>query len=161
MTDRHICHHLKILYHALQVEIAGRAEVEVFEVSLDLLIRLTPGWLARGLIPLDQALCFGRSLGLIRPSTRHRIAVPWIDPCWVTPPPPEAMQPRARDDPFKETRVRRKTVGEANGPLPDVPCQDKPEEANKPLRIRLENEREDTGTGPRVRLKYGKFYVLE
>ena len=123
--------------------------------------------------PLDQALCFGRRLGLIRPRTRHRIEVPWIDPSWVTPPSPEVIQPREphhhcssrakdeRDKPLKGTRVRRKTVCEEQGPLPGVPRQDEPEEANKPLRIRLENEREDTGTGPRVRLKYGKFYVLE
>lgn len=144
----------------------------MFEVSLDLLIRLTPGWLSRGLTPLDQALCFGRSLGLIRPSTRHRIEVPWIDPSWVTPPPPEAMVPRERyrhrssgakderDEPLKGTRVRRKTVGEEKGPLPGVLCQGKPEEA-KPLPVRLENEHEDTGTGPRVRLKQGKLYLLE
>jgi hypothetical protein len=166
------CLILAQVYHALQVEIAGRAEVEVFEVSLDLLIRLTPGWLSRGLTPLDQALCFGRSLGLIRPSTRHRIEVPWIDPSWVTPPPPEAMVPRERyrhrssgakderDEPLKGTRVRRKTVGEEKGPLPGVLCQGKPEEA-KPLPVRLENEHEDTGTGPRVRLKQGKLYLLE
>lgn len=80
--------------HALQVEIAGQAGVEVFDVSLDVLIRLTPGWLSRGLTPLEHAVRFGRDLGLIRPSTRHRIEVPWIDPCWVVPPPPEAAPPR-------------------------------------------------------------------
>jgi hypothetical protein len=83
------------IYHALQVEIAQQAGVEVFEVSLDLLVRLTPGWLARGLTPLSHAVRFGRDLGLIRPSTRHRIEVPWIDPSWVVPPPAEAGQPRA------------------------------------------------------------------
>ena len=62
--------------HALHVEIAGRAQVEVFDVSLERLIRLTPRWLAQGLIPLDQALSVGRSLGLLRPSTRHRFEVP-------------------------------------------------------------------------------------
>jgi hypothetical protein len=90
------CLILAQVYHALQVEIARQAGVEVFDVSIDLLVRLTPGWLARGLTPLDQALRFGRDLGLIRPSTRHRIEVPWIDPSWVVPPPPEAVQPRAK-----------------------------------------------------------------
>jgi hypothetical protein len=67
--------------------------VEVFDVSLDLLIRLTPGWLSRGLTPLEHAVRFGRDLGLLRPSTRHRIEVPWVDPCWVIPP-PAVLQPR-------------------------------------------------------------------
>ena len=84
------------VYHALQVEIARQAGVEVFDVSIDLLVRLTPHWLARGLTPLEQAVRFGRDLGLIRPSTRHRVEVPWIDPSWVVPPPPEAIQPRAK-----------------------------------------------------------------
>ena len=93
------------VYHALQVEIAGQAGVEVFEVSLDLLVRLTPGWLSRGLTPLEYAVRFGRDLGLIRPSTRHHIEVPWIDPCWVVPPPPEAVQPR------EMVRYRSQTKG--------------------------------------------------
>jgi hypothetical protein len=48
---------------------------------------------------------FGRDLGLIRPSTRHHIEVPWIDPSWVVPPPPEAMQPR------ETVRYRSQTKG--------------------------------------------------
>lgn len=99
------CLILAQVYHALQVEIAGQAGVEVFEVSLDLLIRLTPGWLSRGLTPLEHAVRFGRELGLIRPSTRHRIEVPWIDPSWVVPPPPEAVQPR------EMVRYRSQTKG--------------------------------------------------
>lgn len=98
--------------HALQVAIAGQAGVEVFEVSLDLLIRLTPGWLSRGLTPLEHVVRFGRELGLLRPSTRHRIEVPWIDPCWVVPPPPEAIQPReAVRSPSQTKRVRTKSLG--------------------------------------------------
>lgn len=84
------------IYHGLQVEIAGQAGVEVFDVSIDLLVRWTPGWLRRGLRPIEQAVRWGREQGLIRPSTRHRIEVPWIDPAWVTPPPVEAVQPRAK-----------------------------------------------------------------
>jgi hypothetical protein len=90
------CLILAQVYHALQVEIASQSGVDVFDVSLDLLVRLTPGWLARGLTPLQQAVRFGRDLGLIRPSTRHRVEVPWIDPSWVVSPPPEAVQPRAK-----------------------------------------------------------------
>lgn len=82
------------VYHALQVEIAGQAGVQVFDVSLDLLIRFVPGWLARGLTPLSYAVRFGRELGLLRPSIRYHVEVPWIDPCWVIPPPLQAMCPR-------------------------------------------------------------------
>lgn len=89
------CLILAQVYHALQVEIAGQAGVDVFEVSLDLLTRLTPGWLERGRIPLEHAVRFGRELGVIRPSTRHRIEVTWIDPTWVIPPPASAIEPRA------------------------------------------------------------------
>lgn len=88
------CLLLAQVYHALQVEIAGQAGVEVFEVSLDLLIRLVPGWLARGRTPLSYSVRFGRELGVIRPSTRYRVEVPWIDPSWVVPPPREGIQPR-------------------------------------------------------------------
>lgn len=100
------------VYHALQVEIARHSGVEVFEVSLDLLVRLTPGWLARGWCPQEQAVRFGRDLGVIRPSTRHCLQVPWIDPTWVVPPPPEAVQPRAhvRHRP-PETVPRKKRHG--------------------------------------------------
>ena len=90
------CLILAQVYHALQVEIAMRAGVEVFAVSLDLLVRLTPCWLASRLTPLEQAVRFGRDLGLIRPSTRHQIEVPWIDPSWVVPPPASAVQPREK-----------------------------------------------------------------
>ena len=84
------------VFHALQVQIAGQAGVEVFEVSLDLLVRLVPQWLQRGLSPIEQAMRFGRDLGLIRPSTRHQVEVPWIDPAWVIPPPAWAIQPRVK-----------------------------------------------------------------
>ncbi|HEY1352926.1 MAG TPA: transposase [Ktedonobacteraceae bacterium] len=90
------CLILAQVYHALPVEIAGQTGVEVFDVSLDLLVRLTPGWLSRGLTPLEHAVRFGRDLGLLRPSTRLRIQVPRVDPCWGVPPPAAAVQPRAQ-----------------------------------------------------------------
>jgi hypothetical protein len=43
---------------------------------------------------VEYAVRFGCNLGLIRPSTRYHIEVPWIDPSWVFPPPPEAVRPR-------------------------------------------------------------------
>lgn len=82
------------IYHALQVQIAVQAGVDVFDVSLDLLVRLTPKWLQRGLSPVEHAVRFGHELGIIRPSTRHRIEIDWVDPALVAAPPPEAVQPR-------------------------------------------------------------------
>lgn len=108
-------------YHALQVECAGRAGVETFDVSLSLLIRSTPRWLAQGLSPIEQVLCFGEQMRIIRPSTRRRWKAPFIDPAWVVPPPPEAIKPLEKvrhrsygprsdrdpkQKPFKRTPVR-------------------------------------------------------
>lgn len=90
--------------HARQVEGAGHAGVEVCEVSLDLLIRVTPHWRARGRTPLEHAVRCGRDLGLIRPSTRHRSEGPWSDPRWVVPPPAEARRPRQRGRSASQTR---------------------------------------------------------
>jgi hypothetical protein len=56
-------------------------------------------------LPLEYAVRFGRDLGLIRPSTRYHIEVPWIDPSWLVPPPPEAVQPR------EMVRYRSQTKG--------------------------------------------------
>ncbi|GHO71419.1 hypothetical protein KSC_103110 [Ktedonobacter sp. SOSP1-52] len=51
------------------------------------------------------AVRLGRDLGLIRPSTRYHIEVPWIDPSWVVPLSPEAVQPR------EMVRYRSQTKG--------------------------------------------------
>jgi hypothetical protein len=99
--------------HALPVEMAGQAGVGVGEVSLDVLVCLAAGWLSRGLTPLESAGRFGRDLDLIRPSTRSHIEVPWIDPCWIVPPPPEAVHPRKRVRSRSQTKGtgRKRTVG--------------------------------------------------
>jgi hypothetical protein len=75
------CLTLAEVSHAFQVESAAHAGVDVVEVSLDLLIRLTPGWLSRRLTPFEHAVRCGRDLALSRPSTRHYIEVPRVDPC--------------------------------------------------------------------------------
>ena len=79
------CLILAQVYHALQVEIAGEAGGEDFDVSLGVLIRLTPHWLAPGLSPLQQAVRPGQDIKLIRPNTRSPVQVPWIDPSRVVP----------------------------------------------------------------------------
>ncbi|HLZ63139.1 MAG TPA: transposase [Ktedonosporobacter sp.] len=64
------CLTLAQLFHALQMQAAEQADVDPFEISMHLLVRHVPRWLACGLSPLQQILQHGRDMGLIRPSTR-------------------------------------------------------------------------------------------
>ncbi len=82
------------LFHGLQVQLAAQAGVDPFEVSIDLLVQVVPGLLARGLAPIPSLLRWGRDLGIIRPSTRLQVEVPFVDASWISPAPPEALQPR-------------------------------------------------------------------
>jgi DDE family transposase len=82
------------LFHGLQVQLAAQEGVEPFDVSIDLLVELVPPLLQRGIAPLPALGRLGRELGLIRPSTRLRVQVPFVDATWITPAPPEALRPR-------------------------------------------------------------------
>ncbi len=61
---------------ALRLEIAGRAGVEVFDVSLPLLVRYLPVFAARGEDPVARFVERGRQAGFIRPSRRIVITAP-------------------------------------------------------------------------------------
>jgi hypothetical protein len=82
------------LFHGLQVQLAAQEGVDPFEVSIDVLVEVVPRLLQRGIAPLPFLGRLGRELGLIRPSTRIEVQVPWVDPSWITPAPPEALRPR-------------------------------------------------------------------
>ena len=82
------------VFHGLQVQLAAQEGVDPFEVSIDVLVEVVPRLLQRGIAPLPFLGRLGRELGLIRPSTRIEVQVPWVDPSWITPAPPEALQPR-------------------------------------------------------------------
>lgn len=82
------------LFHGLQVQLAAAEGVDPFEVSIDLLVQLVPQMLQRGLPPLPCLGRLGRDLGLIRPSSRLKVEVPFVDASWITPAPPEALEPR-------------------------------------------------------------------
>lgn len=84
------------LFHGLQVQLAAQEGVDPFEVSLDLLVQLVPGLLQRGIAPLPYLGRVGRQIGLIRPSTRLKPQVPFVDAIWIRPAPPEVLQPRER-----------------------------------------------------------------
>lgn len=84
------------LFHGLQVQLAAQEGVDPFEVSIDVLVQVVPALLQRGLAPLPSLARYARTIGLIRPSSRLKVEVPFVDATWITPAPPEALQPRAK-----------------------------------------------------------------
>ena len=83
---------------------------ELFDVSLHLLVRHVPPWLAHGLSPLEQIQRHGRAMGLIRPSTRRLPQLPnvsWQDICWPPPDLPLQRPPRYSHRPAGN-RTRKK-----------------------------------------------------
>jgi hypothetical protein len=76
------------ILHALQMEIAGRAGVDPFEVSLPLLIAYMPMWAYSGQDPVALVVERGREGGFIRPSRRTKIRAPAIPAEQLIPLPP-------------------------------------------------------------------------
>lgn len=64
------------IVQALRLEIAGRAGVDVFDVSLPLLVRYLPVFAARGEDPVATFIERGRAAGFIRPSRRVVVRAP-------------------------------------------------------------------------------------
>lgn len=69
---------------ALRAEIAWRANVDLFEVSLPLLIRYFPWYAHDGMDPVEAFVEQGRELGFIRPSRRTKVKAPPLPP-YITP----------------------------------------------------------------------------
>ncbi len=67
------------LLHAVQLEIAGLAQVDPFDVSLDLLTRYVPLLASQGKDPVQMIVEDGRRVGIIRPSRRIRPKTPPVD----------------------------------------------------------------------------------
>jgi hypothetical protein len=63
---------------AIRMEVALRADVDAFEVSLPLLIEVLPQFSLQGRDGILECVRQGRRLGIIRPSTRLRIQAPDI-----------------------------------------------------------------------------------
>ena len=79
------------ILQALRLEIAGRAGVPTFDVSLALLVQYLPHFAATG---QDPVACFverGRAAGFIRPSTRTRVQAPTIPEDRLIWPPPDLV----------------------------------------------------------------------
>jgi hypothetical protein len=64
------------LLHAVQLEIAGLAQVDPFDVSLELVTRYVPQLAQEGKDPLEMIVRDGRRVGIIRPSRRIRPQTP-------------------------------------------------------------------------------------
>lgn len=73
---------------ALRSEVARRAEVDLFDVSMRLLIEQLPDYARRYDDPIGAFIEKGRYLGFIRPSRRIRIVAPDIPISAMTLPPP-------------------------------------------------------------------------
>lgn len=85
------------LLQALRQEIAQRAEVDPFEVSMALLVRHFPDYAARFPDPITAFVADGKLMGFIRPSTRLQIRAPTIPLAHLTLPPealPTEREPR-------------------------------------------------------------------
>lgn len=64
------------ILQALQLEVAGRAAVDPFEVSLALLVEEAPRYAEAGQDPVAAFVAQGRAAGYIRPSRRTQITAP-------------------------------------------------------------------------------------
>jgi hypothetical protein len=77
------------ILQALRVEIAGRAEVDLFEVSVPLMIRYLPEYAARFDDPIGEYIADAQLMRFIRPSRRVDARAPTIPIEAMTLPPPD------------------------------------------------------------------------
>jgi hypothetical protein len=79
------------ILHALHLEVAARAGVDPFAVSLALLVEYFPRLARDGHDPVAFFVAHGRRAGFIRPSTRTAIRAPVIPFAALTPLPPDLV----------------------------------------------------------------------
>jgi Transposase DDE domain len=77
------------IFQALRLEIAARAGVDLFDVSLPLLIRYLPQFARDGRDPIAVIVATGGGAGLFRPARRVRIQAPALAPDRLIPAPPD------------------------------------------------------------------------
>ena len=82
------------IVQTLRMEAAVRAGVDLFDVSLPLLVRYLPRYAAAGHEPLQAFLEDGEALGFIRPSRRVQISAPLPDLTIYEWPPPDLVRER-------------------------------------------------------------------
>ena len=113
------CLILAQLLQAVRLEIACRAQVDPFEVSLPLLVTHLPHLLAADQDPIALCVQRGRQLGLIRPSSRTRVQGPVVPAEQLQPLPPEVVLTRPAKyphDPGQPGRKGQKRRQDACGP---------------------------------------------
>lgn len=97
------------IVHALRWEIAERADADIMEVSLPLLVTYVPRLLAEGKDAVDLIVAHGRRTELIRPSRRTVIHAPVIPLDALVDPPPNL--PRIRTPRYAgRTRPRHANI---------------------------------------------------
>jgi hypothetical protein len=95
------------ILHALQLEIAGKAGVDPFDVSLPLLVAYLPRY--HELDFIDLIVHTGRQFGFIRPSRRIRIQTPPVDLAAYQWPPPALVLTREPRYAGRRATSRKKT----------------------------------------------------
>jgi hypothetical protein len=79
------------ILHAIQMEIAGLAHVDPFDVSLELVTQYVPQLALAGKNPIQMIVDDGRRVRIIRPSRRIRIQTPTVDLSKMVPLPPDTI----------------------------------------------------------------------
>lgn len=103
------------ILQALRMEVAFRAQVDPFEVSLPLLIDYLPQWAAQGCDAISECVRQGRTLGIIRPSSRTRVQAPHLEPSALTPRPADLVLKRAPRYPARRPHKGRSPTKRAQG----------------------------------------------
>lgn len=94
------------ILQALRLEIAGRAGVDPFEVSLPLLVEYLPQFIADGHDPIAAIVERGRASGFIRPSSRTIIHAPTVPQDDLLPLPPDTPLQRPHRYAHRNCRPR-------------------------------------------------------
>jgi Transposase DDE domain len=109
------CLILAQLLQAVRLEIACRAQVEPFEVSLPLLVKYVPQpWVVEQ-DPIAVCVQRGRQLGLIRPSSRTRVQGPRVEADQIQPLPPDVVLTRTPKYPHDPGQPGRKGSHKPSG----------------------------------------------
>jgi hypothetical protein len=94
------------LVQALRMEVALRAEVDPFEVSLPLLLESLSLMQMPGRDAISECVSRGRTLGIIRPSSRLQVQAPQVMPTQLAPLPAHLSLPLRRTPCYPKQAAR-------------------------------------------------------
>ncbi len=109
------------LVQAMRMEIAARAQVDPFEVSMPLVVRALPSQLEQGQDPIALIVRRGRQLGFIRPSRRLHVQVPTILATDLVPRPADLVLERPACYPADPGKPGRKSSNARSKPKAGPP----------------------------------------